>query len=219
MCSLSDFIPLYFEFVQDVSSLQAGVHILPFLCLCIFTLILNGALMGKTGLYMPWYLVGSALVIVGAALWRTVDINTDSGAIAGYCVILGIGTGCFIQASFSVAQAKAPQAAIPVAVAFITCAQISSQALSFAISYTVFMNTATNSISALIPNASTQDIQAAITGVGTRIFDSLDPATKIQVLQAVNNSIHNAWAQLLGSAGLAFALSILMKRERLVMKR
>lgn len=50
--------------------MQAGIRLLPFISLMVFTAILNGALMPKTGYYMPWYVAGSFLVTLGSGLMR-----------------------------------------------------------------------------------------------------------------------------------------------------
>jgi hypothetical protein len=214
-----DFTPLYFQFVKNYSALQAGVYLLPFLCFFVVMLVVNGAVMGKTGLYMPWYLVGGACVVLAAGLMHTITIDSNVSLISGYNIILGFGLGCYMQASFAVAQAKAQKAEIPVAVAFITCAQVSSQVLSFAIAYSIFMNTSTNKIAVLLPNNSIGEIQSGIEGFGSPVFMSLPDSIKRQVLEAINSSIQNAWTQILASGALSFVLSLFMKRERARVKK
>jgi len=67
------YTPLIFQFTRGDSPLTAGVRLLPFLCLLIFFGILNGALMPKLGYYMPWYVFGNSLIMVGSALMRKYD--------------------------------------------------------------------------------------------------------------------------------------------------
>ena len=123
------------------------------------------------------------------------------------------------QISFSVAQAKAPRADIAVAVTFIASAQVNSIALSFAVAYSIFMNTATKQIAAILPNASASDIQAAITGVDAPLFASLPQTLKVQILEAVNGSIQSVWIQVLAAGALSCVLALLMKRERIAVKK
>ena len=213
------FIPIYFQFVQGNSSIRAGVRLLPHLCVAIFFLLMNGTIMGKTGLYMPWYVGGSALVIVGAALMHTVDVGTAPARVFGYTIIIGAGVGSFCQASFAVAQAKVPPTDIPVAVAFIGCAQITGICVCFAIAYSVFLNTATNQIASILPNATTSEIQQSIIGVGSSLFSTLDQIQGLRVLEAVNNSIRNVWIQVLTAGVLSFLMALVMKRERVLIKK
>lgn len=116
------FIPVYFQAIQGYTAIEAGVRLLPFVCVVIFSVLVSGALLGKTGLYMPWYTAGSALMIIGAALLHTLGVGTTAAHVMGFSVILGAGGGSFCQASFAVAQSKVSRAEVPVAVAFIGCA-------------------------------------------------------------------------------------------------
>ena len=56
--------------------MQAGVRLLPFVCLMVISAILSGALMPKTGHYMPWYIAGSLLVTLGSGLMRASDSSS-----------------------------------------------------------------------------------------------------------------------------------------------
>ena len=213
------FIPLYFQFIQGVSPLTSGVRLLPLICFGIVLLLSNGAIMGRTGLYMPWFVAGGILVIIGAALMHTLDVDSSASLVYGFSILMGAGAGCYAQAPFSIAQAKVLPKDIPVALAFIGCGQITGITLAFSISYSVFINTATTQISALLPQTSSSDIQQAIIGINSRIFDTLPTEKKLQVLVAVNNSIKYIWIQILVAGALTFILAVIMKRERLVFKK
>jgi MFS family permease len=62
------YIPLYFQFTQNDNALESAVRLLPFICVLSAFILMNGALMSKFGYYKPWYLVGSALGLIGSAL-------------------------------------------------------------------------------------------------------------------------------------------------------
>lgn len=62
------YTPLIFQFTKGDDSLMAGVRLLPFLGGMIGFSILNGALMPRLGYYMPWYVLGTALILTGTAL-------------------------------------------------------------------------------------------------------------------------------------------------------
>ena len=212
------FVPLYFQFVQADDPLMAGVRLLPLIVVGLFFSMVSGGVMGKYGWYMPWYLAGSLLAVAGAALMRSVGVSTSPTVVYGYTIVLAAGIGCFVQASFPVAQAKVPKEDVPASVAFIGCAQLGGLALSFSIAYSIFLNTATNQIGAILPTASTPAVQAAIAGVSSQTFGSLPPATKLQVLQAVTNSISHVYDQVLAGAVFSAILALFMNRERLFLQ-
>ncbi|KNG83525.1 hypothetical protein ANOM_007761 [Aspergillus nomiae NRRL 13137] len=73
------FIPLFFQCVQDTSSLLAGVQLLPLIgSLAVFTM-LNGHLMARLGYSMPWYVTGLVLVIATNAMLYRIDLFTSNG--------------------------------------------------------------------------------------------------------------------------------------------
>lgn len=210
------FIPLYFQFVRADSALRAAVHLLPFVVANVVGIILNGAIMGKVGYYMPWYLFGGALSIAGGALLTaTVDIQTSSGAIYGYSVLCGFGSGLFVQASFAVAQAKVAPAAIPLTVAFLGCGQITGITLALTISHSLFLNQATDRIARILPNTPHTAVQQAVTGADSAFLDTLLPAEKAKVLDAIVDSICRVYPMVIAAGAVAVVLALFMKRERL----
>ncbi|ORY16988.1 major facilitator superfamily [Clohesyomyces aquaticus] len=118
------FIPLYFQFAKDISAFQSGVQLLPFILVLVFAVMLNGTLMAKVGYYMPWYLVGSMLALVGSVLLYTLDLDTSRAQIYGYSILAAFGVGLFSQAGFPVAQVKAAPEHLSQVVAFIGIGQV-----------------------------------------------------------------------------------------------
>lgn len=119
------YTPLIFQFTRGDEALIAGVRLLPFMAALIALEVINGAVMPKHGYYMPWYVLGNALLLVGAVLmcqspWNhfpllsemltntslivTMDTTTSDAKIYGYTVLIGAGVGCSMTAGFAVAQ-------------------------------------------------------------------------------------------------------------------
>ena len=68
--------------------------------------LLCGALINKVGYYVPWYFAGDVLSFIGSAPFRTVKVETGVGAIYGYSVLVGLGSGIYVQAGYPIAQLK-----------------------------------------------------------------------------------------------------------------
>lgn len=212
------FIPIFFQFVRNDSALKAGVRLLPLVVLLVFFCLLNGGMLSKYGFYMPWYLWGGVLSVIGGALFYTVDEHTSTAAIYGYSVILGIGAGSYCQASFSVAQAKVKPDEIPSAVGFITLAQIGGGTISLAIANSVFLNQATGKIAALLPDVPLETVRGAVAGGGSAFFRTLSDDIKAKVLHIVVEAISRVYILVITAGALAVVLSVFMKRERLFME-
>ncbi|KAL8921013.1 MAG: hypothetical protein Q9208_005904 [Pyrenodesmia sp. 3 TL-2023] len=208
------FIPLFFQFARNDSAIEAGVRLLPLICLLIFAVTINGALMSKYGYYMPWYLVGGCLALIGSALMYTVELDTSTSNIYGYTVLLGLGSGMYGQAGFAIAQVKVRPHEIPSAIGFISLAQIGGATIALAIANSVFLNQATNDILAIMPNQPRSVVQGAVSGARSAFFRTLDPSVRIAVLEAVTRAISKIYILAMTAAALTVVLAMFMSREK-----
>ncbi|KAF4770277.1 hypothetical protein HAV15_011624 [Penicillium sp. str.  len=164
------FVPLFFQFTRGDAALDAGVRLLPFIIPCIVMICVNGGVMSAYGLYKPWYTIGGALVLTGGALFYTVGADTSAAYIYAYSILTGLGTGMYLQASFSVAQASVALDMVASASGFITCAQVVGTTIALAIANSVFLNESQRSIIHLLPNISIQEVEAVISGTSTLVI-------------------------------------------------
>lgn len=209
------FIPLYFQFVKGDGALEAGVRLLPFIIPMVVFNLVNGIGMSALGYYMPWYFLGGALVLVGGVLLQIVTLSTGVAHIYGALVVGGIGTGVFSQAGFSVAQSLVPPEEIPMAVGFMTCAQVGGSAIALSIANTVFLNRATNQITQLLPDQSLGAVQAMISGSNSALLNSLDGALRTDVLNAIVTSITDALTLDTTAGALALVVAVFLRRGKM----
>ena len=208
------FIPLFFQFARNDNAVEAGVRLLPLICLLVFATIMNGVFMSKYGYYMPWFLAGGCFALIGSALMYTVKTDTSVSKIYGYTVLLGIGGGMYAQASFAIAQVKVKPQEIPSAIGFISLAQIGAATIALAIANSVFLNQATNGILAILPNVPRSVVQSSVSGAGSTFFRTLDPSVKTAVLGAVTHAISRIYILAITGSALTIVLSLFMSREK-----
>ena len=213
------FIPIFCQFTRGDSAIMAGVRLLPLAILLVVATIINGALMSKFGYYMPWYLAGGCVSVIGGALMYTVKLDTSLSKIYGYSVLLGIGGGMYAQASFAVAQAKSKREEIPLAVSFISLAQIGGTTIALAIGNSVFLNRATDSILALVPGTPRAVVQSAVSGVGSAFFQTLDPGVRTAVLGAISHAISRVYILSITGAALSIVLAVFLPIEKVSCSR
>ncbi|KAF1359038.1 MFS general substrate transporter [Lizonia empirigonia] len=207
--------PIYFQFTRGDGALESGVRLLPFILVMIFAVIANGAFLSKVGYYMPWYLAGGVLILIGGALMYTVDTSTSVSSIYGYTVLIGLGVGLFSQASFSIAQAVTKPELVPASIGFISTAQILGITLALAIANAVFLNKSEKGIQAILPDVPVSEIQQAIAGTGSQLFQSFSPAVRKQVLDVIVESSSVTYALVITAGALVVVLSLFLKREKL----
>lgn len=159
------YIPTYFQFTRGDGPLDAGVRLLPLIIFITFMIIVNGTVLSKGGYYMPWFLGGSVVSLIGCVLLSTADMGTKAGAIYGYEVLVGIGAGCGIQTSFAVIQTITSPELMSHGLGFIMISQLLGVTLALSISGAVFVNQAMDGLSKVLVDSTRQELQRALMGL------------------------------------------------------
>jgi hypothetical protein len=213
------YIPLYFQFVHSDSAITAAVRLLPFICVLIFTVLLNGALMPVFGYYMPWYTASGAFMLVGGALMYTVDSTSSTSAIYGYSILIAIGTGCGMQGGYSIASAKVKASDVPAAIGFMNCGQLGTGVIALGIAGSVFQNVGFQTLKTALDGMgfSSEEIRSALTGTQSVVFQHGSADVRARALGAVVQTMDKIYIMVITAGALALILSLFLKREKLFM--
>ncbi|KAK7739640.1 hypothetical protein SLS53_005607 [Cytospora paraplurivora] len=209
------YTPLIFQFTRGDNPVQAGVRLLPIVCMVGFFSIVSGALMPKLGYHMPWYVFGNALVLAGSACMFTVDSHTSASRIYGYTTLIGIGIGCTVLTGFSVIQVMLPPSDANAAVGFMSFGQALGGIAVLGAAGSVFTNLATRYITPLLPGASAAQIQTVMAGTHSDFYRGLDPAVQEQVVTAITKALSRTFAVNIAASAVAFVWSIFLSRKKL----
>ncbi|KAI8965612.1 MFS general substrate transporter [Daldinia sp. FL1419] len=209
------YTPLLFQFTRNDGPLMAGVRLLPFLGGMVFFSILNGFLMPRFGYHMPWYVLGTALMLIGSSLMVTVNVSTSEAHIYGYTLLLGGGCGAYFTAGFSVVQSLVPVAELSNAISFMAVGQQFGQIILLGLSGSVFQNIAIKLIQDVLPDISSQDAIELTTGTSSSIFESLDNHQQSLVIDQLTLAIRDVFIIIVGISGLGFIASIFLSRRKM----
>ncbi|KAI1387734.1 major facilitator superfamily domain-containing protein [Hypoxylon trugodes] len=209
------YTPLIFQFTKGDDPLMAGVRILPLICMIVFGCLFNGFAMPKFGYYMPWFVVGNALLIAGAALMTTIDSNISNSALYGYTVLIGLGIGAFQSAGIGVASALAPPSEISNVVSVMTIAQIVGIIFALAIPGSIFQNKAILYIASVLPNTPRSDLTQLVTGISGAYYKSLSDSDRALVVDQITRAIREAFYYLVGTTAIGFITSLFLSPKKL----
>ena len=209
------FIPLFFQFVRGDSALTAGIRNLPFVFAAVTGAMINGACYAKFDLYMPWFTVAGALIIIGGSLLSTISLHTSAAHFYEYSVITGLGAGIVVQAPYTIAQAKHRLEELSLVTGFISCGQMAGVALSISIGSSILLNQATEKIEVILPTVPRSTVQASIAGAGASLLNQVSNNQRTRVLISVATTLGNVFYMVVTAGALAIVLSLFMKRERL----
>ena len=183
-----------------------------------FGCIGGGIALAKVGFYSPFYIIGTALELIGVSLLHVVKLNTYAANVYGYSILVGVGAGLFVQAGFSVAQAKVPPHQLGAATGFIAFGQLIGPTIALSVAGTVLINTATSGLEELLPGVPLASIKNAIAGTSGELLATLDPATRIAALDVIVNSISKVYILAIAAIAVSFVCSLLLRHEKIVMQ-
>ncbi|KAJ6024736.1 DNA repair protein RAD50 [Penicillium herquei] len=202
-------------FTKSDGALEGGVRMLPLICALVFFALLNAIFMPKLGYYMPWYVFGNAVIIIGSALMFTIDANTSPAHIYGYTFLIGVGVGCFQSAGVAVASAIAAPADVNNAVSLMTISQICGVLASLCVDGAVFQNLAISKISGVLPGLSKSNISELTAGTSGSVYQNLTLAQQSAVVDQVTDSIRRVFLYPLAVSAFGFLLSFTLSRRKL----
>ncbi|KAF2963099.1 hypothetical protein GQX73_g10466 [Xylaria multiplex] len=183
------FLPIWFQAIKGDSPVDSGIHLLPFpLATIIATLIMGGAAT-KLGYYTPFLLIGSFLMIIGAGLLTTLEVDTSMAKWIGYQVLYGFGLGMGIQVPNLAAQTVLQQADVATGVALMLFGLQLGGAIFISVGQSVFTNELASRLSTL------QGFDGSMIGDNgaTVISSSIPVELRPRVLDAYNGALRNAF--------------------------
>ncbi|KAB8069922.1 major facilitator superfamily domain-containing protein [Aspergillus leporis] len=213
--AITYYIPLFFQFIQGDSPLDAGVRLLPFIISMVVFALVNGALMPKLPYILSWHIFGSALVVTGTALMYTVDLNTSNAKIYGYCILVGAGSGCYVVAGFPVVQSLVALKDIPNAVGAMAISQDLGMVVFLAMAGSIYQNLALQKVAQAMPALNAADITNLIAGTSSRTYKALSEGERALVTPQITDAMSNVWLFFLVAGILSFVLTPPLGKTRL----
>ncbi|KAI5459236.1 major facilitator superfamily domain-containing protein [Mariannaea sp. PMI_226] len=165
------YLSLYFQAIQGVSAVQAGIKILPLLLSTVISSIVSGGLITAIGYYNVVIIPSMILNAVGCGMIARLDVDSPLREWFGYQVIAGLGIGAGFQVGALVIQTILPQDWIPVGTACVQFFQAFGGAVFIAVAQTVFQN-------GLIDHLNSSNV-----GLDPRIFINTGASEVKQVLE------------------------------------
>jgi DNA-binding MarR family transcriptional regulator len=91
------FLPLFMQTVEGVGPTESGLRLTPLMAGVLVMSIASGRIISRTGVYKPFPIAGTAMMVVGMLLLSTLDADTGAARMSVYMVVLGLGLGSTMQ--------------------------------------------------------------------------------------------------------------------------
>ncbi|KAK8867298.1 hypothetical protein PGQ11_005876 [Apiospora arundinis] len=131
LTSLAFYLPLYSQSVLGADALTSGLHLIPLIVACSLTAAATGAIIQKTGRYLPAMYVAQVLLALGTGLLIYLKFGEPLAKLVVFQILVGMGVGMNMEPPLLAAQAAASK--IDTAVVIATMGFIRNIATSIAI--------------------------------------------------------------------------------------
>ena len=212
------YIPLFFQFTRGDTAIKAAVRLLPLIIMSVFTVVSSGVILSLTGYYTPLYVLGGILVIIGYSLLHTITPTTSEGPIYGYLILIGAGTGAFVQQGLAVAQAISPKIETEAALSFIMQGQLLGIIIGLAIAGSIFITHATEGLAALLPGVPIEVVKNAIAGTNAGYLKTLPQEVQTEALKVIVESMDRVYILGITAGAVAVLCGLFLSHKKLDMK-
>jgi EmrB/QacA subfamily drug resistance transporter len=140
------FLPLYFQVVEGSSATQSGYKLLPFLFGLIFSSIVAGQIVSRTGRYKPVVVIGTVILAVGLALMTQLRVGTADISLWTWMFIAGLGVGPTFAVFTIIVQNSVPFHELGAATSDLTLFRQIGTTVGIALAFTLFRDNLTWSL-------------------------------------------------------------------------
>ncbi|HEY3773897.1 MAG TPA: MDR family MFS transporter [Solirubrobacteraceae bacterium] len=114
------FLPTFQQYVDGVSATISGLRLLPLVFGLLITSVTAGTLVGRTGRYKIFPLVGTVVIGIGLFLLSRLNEHTSTVVSSLFMLVLGAGIGCCMQVLTLIVQNTSSYADLGVATSGVT---------------------------------------------------------------------------------------------------
>ncbi|MVU75661.1 DHA2 family efflux MFS transporter permease subunit [Nocardia sp. ET3-3] len=211
MLGAMTYLPAYLQYVEGVSATASGVRTLPLVVGLFFTSILSGNIVGKTGQYKIFPILGCAVMAVGLYLMSTMGAHTSFWVMSLYMLILGLGIGLAMQVLTIAVQNSVPYVDLGTATSGVTFFRTIGSAFGTTVFGTLYSNQ-------LRPNLQAALIESRVppeVAQNPSMLRDLPKAQAAPIVQAYADSIDFVFRWVVPVALLGFVVAFFLKQVKL----
>jgi EmrB/QacA subfamily drug resistance transporter len=159
------FLPLFQQVVRGLSPTASGLQLLPVMGGLLFSSILSGQIITRTGRYKAWPIAGTLIATLGMWLLSSLDQTTGTGVAAFHMLVLGLGLGMVMPVLVLATQNAVPYEQLGVATSGATLFRSIGGSLGTAVLGAIFTAKLTDGLDAGLaqPAAFTDALQLVFT--------------------------------------------------------
>jgi len=210
------FLPLFQQVVRGDSPTESGLQLIPVMVGLLFTSILAGQVITRTGRYRWFPIAGTAIAAVGLLLLAQLDRETSTALAALYMLIFGLGLGMVMQVLVLAVQNSVDYEMLGVATSGATLFRSIGGSLGTALLGAVFTNKLSHELAANLPLGGRGAAAAANVGsLDPSAVERLPAPVRDAYLTSFTDSVDLVFLVAAGIMAIAFLLTWLIPERPL----
>jgi len=201
------FLPTFMQFVDGVSATESGLRTLPMVAGLLITSMGSGVIVGRTGRYKIFPVVGTAVMAVGFLLLSQMDAATPTWQQSVFLFVLGTGIGMCMQTLILTVQNTMSFTDLGVATSGVTFFRTIGSAFGAAIFGSLFANF----LSARLGPAMLASGAPARAAQSPQALHELSPAMAAPIVDAYADSLGTVFLCAVPIAVVGFVVALFLK--------
>jgi EmrB/QacA subfamily drug resistance transporter len=205
------YLPLFLQVVGGRSATNAGLLLLPLILGIVFTSIVSGRVISRTGRYKAFPVAGMLVMAAGMYLLSTMGPTTTEVGTSAYMLVLGLGLGMVMQVLILAVQNSVDRPDLGVATGAATFLRSMGGSFGVALFGAVLSNRLATNLAELLPGGSLPSGVSPSTLKGSpAVILSLPDAVRSAVVEAFARSIDTVFLAAVPIALLGFVLTLFL---------
>ncbi|HWF55783.1 MAG TPA: MDR family MFS transporter [Solirubrobacteraceae bacterium] len=198
------YLPLFLQVVNGASPTGSGLQILPLMGGLLITSIGSGQLISRTGIYKPFPIAGTGVMVVGLLLLSGMSSTTSRATASLFMFVLGLGLGMVMQVLVLAVQNSVDYSDLGVATSGATLFRSIGGSIGTAILGSIFSSRLASQLAQRLgPSAASVHVNAE----NPAALAKLPPAIHSSYITAFTNALGTVFVVAAGVSAAAFALS------------
>jgi EmrB/QacA subfamily drug resistance transporter len=208
------YLPLFLQVVNHASPTSSGLQILPLMAGLLVTSITSGQIISRTGIYKPFPIIGTAVMVIGLVLLSTMDAGTSRLEASAFMFVLGLGIGSVMQVLVLAVQNAVSYADLGVATSGATLFRSIGGSVGTAVLGSIFTNRLATELKASVPSTGGGGA-VNIAHANPAALGRLPPALHAAYIDAFTKALSTVFVVAAGVAAFAFLLSWALEQRPL----
>ena len=201
------FLPTFQQYVNGVSATISGLRLLPLVFGLLATSITAGTLVGRTGRYKIFPVLGTAITGIGLFLLSRMDEHTSTVLSSLYMLVLGLGIGLCMQVLTLIVQNTASYEDLGVATSGVTFFRTLGGSFGASVFGSLYANFLQSRLPAALARAK---VGAAVTATPAAL-NKLSTTRRAPLVHAYAQSLDRVYLWAVPIAAIGFVVALALK--------